>query len=211
MLPDEESQPGPFLQRIWKTYKVPLILGTISLLAILFSAALLVKSTITSEPVTFSSESASPSAEAKGSIAVDIEGAVNKPGVYNLIKGARVEEALRAAGGFSEEADVETIAKTLNRAAILSDGAKIFIPKAGGSFNVVNNIVRRESQPTVLGENFVNVNTASETELDFLPGVGPATAAKIISGRPYQTLEELVTKKAVGQSLFLKIKDRLTL
>jgi competence protein ComEA len=56
----------------------------------------------------------------------------------------------------------------------------------------------------------VDVNNASESELDSLPGVGPVTAAKIIENRPYQTIDELVVKKAVGDSLFGKIKDKIT-
>ena len=59
-------------------------------------------------------------------------------------------------------------------------------------------------------EGLININTATQTELEALPGVGPVTAGKIIDGRPYQTLEELKTKKAVGNALFEKIKDKLT-
>ncbi len=211
MLPEEESQPESLLQRIWKTYKIPLVLVSVSLILIVFSGVLLVKSMTTTAPITFESESASPSAEAEGKISVDIEGAVNRPGVYVLNKAARVEEAIMAAGGLSGEADGETISKTLNRAATLVDGAKIFIPKLGDSSVSPDNIVRRESGSTVLGENFVNINTASESELDSLPGVGPVTAGKIVANRPYQTLEELVAKKAIGQSLFEKLKNQLTL
>ncbi|MBI2404837.1 helix-hairpin-helix domain-containing protein [Candidatus Gottesmanbacteria bacterium] len=57
----------------------------------------------------------------------------------------------------------------------------------------------------------VNINTASQNELESLPGVGPVTAKKIIDNRPYQTLEELVSKKAVGNALFEKIKGSLSL
>jgi len=198
-------------ERIWKTYKIPLVLVSASLVLIVFSGVLLVKSITTTAPITFESESASPSVEAVDKISVDVEGAVNSPGVYKVNKAARVEEAIVAAGGLSGDADTETISKTLNRAATLVDGAKIFIPKTGDSSISPDNIVRRESGSTVLGENFININTASESELDSLPGVGPVTAGKIISGRPYQTLEELVAKKAIGQSLFEKLKNQLIL
>ena len=57
----------------------------------------------------------------------------------------------------------------------------------------------------------VNINTASETELDALPGVGPVTAQKIISNRPYQKIDDLVSKKAVGASVFSKIKDQISI
>jgi competence protein ComEA len=55
----------------------------------------------------------------------------------------------------------------------------------------------------------VNINQATEEELDALPGVGPVTAQKIISNRPYQSVDDLVSKKAVGQSVFSKIKDQV--
>lgn len=213
---DEIVAEGLFFQRIWKTYKIPLILGSVSLIAILFSGVLLVKSSTTTESITFSSESANPSAggssEANEKITVDIEGAVNKPGVYDLKKDARVEEAIAAAGGLSGEADEEKIAKNINRASTLVDGVKIYIPKTGdSSANNDENIVRHESGSSIIGQDTVNVNTASASELDTLPGVGPVTAQKIIAGWPYQTLEELVTKKAVSSSLFEKLKSQLTL
>jgi len=57
----------------------------------------------------------------------------------------------------------------------------------------------------------VSINTGTESQLDSLPGVGPVTAAKIIASRPYQTLEEVVSKKAVGAALFEKIKNDISL
>lgn len=56
----------------------------------------------------------------------------------------------------------------------------------------------------------ININQASESELDALPGIGPVTAQKIISNRPYQSVEDLLNKKAVGASEFAKIKDQMS-
>ncbi len=68
-----------------------------------------------------------------------------------------------------------------------------------------------QRQTTSQNGSLVNINFSSQIELDSLPGVGPVTANKIISGRPYNTLDDLVNKKVIGASLFEKIKSRLTL
>jgi competence protein ComEA len=130
---------------------------------------------------------------------------VVNPGVYELPGRSRVEDAIVAAGGLTSEADEERIALTLNRAANLVDGAKLYIPKTGESTAPVTSYNLESQSP------LVHINFASQSELEALPGVGPVTAQKIIAGRPYQTLDELVSKKAVGQSLFEKIKPQLAL
>ena len=136
-------------------------------------------------------------------ILVDISGAVALPGVYQLPLGSRLELALKVAGGLTEEADKEYVAQNLNLASVLSDGTKVFIPKKGeeGSFQ----------QTDVLSASRININTASASQLDTLPGIGPKTAEKIINGRPYQSIEELLLKKVVGQSVFEKIKDKVSI
>jgi competence protein ComEA len=184
-----------------RNYKIPLLLGGISVLTIVVSIVLLVKSTQTTEPVRFSSEEASGSALGAAAITVDIEGAIANPGVYTLPAGNRVEDAITAAGGLGSVVDEVVFAKTINRAAKLVDGAKLYIPLLSSSgLRTVGSV-----------SNLVSVNTGTESELDSLPGVGPVTAQKIIDNRPYQTLEELVSKKAVGAALFEKIKDQLSL
>lgn len=181
---------------IWKAYKIPIILGSISLLCIAISLTLLIKFYQSADPIEFSQE-ASPS---EILLAVDIEGAVINPGVYQLPAGARVEDAIAVAGGLSDEADEERIAGSINRAAKLSDGAKLYIPKKGDAASPVGDL-----------GNLLNINSASASDLEALPGIGLVTAKKIIDGRPYQTLEELVSKKAISQSLFEKLKEQLSL
>lgn len=139
-------------------------------------------------------------------IKVDIEGAVEKPGVYEIPFDSRIEDVLISAGGLSVKADREYVSKSVNLAQKLIDGAKIYIPELNGSNN--SNI---SNLPNTPNSQLTNINIASESELDKLPGIGPVTAAKIIAGRPYQTLEELVSKKAVSQSVFTKIKDKISL
>ena len=139
-------------------------------------------------------------------IYIDVSGAVNQPGVYQLGLGSRVEDALRAAGGLSEGASTQWIATNLNRAMVLVDGAKIYIPSQSETQS--SNAGASSSLVKTLGEK-INLNSASQSELESLTGVGPVTAVKIISGRPYQTIEELVSKKILGQKTFDKLKDQL--
>lgn len=197
---------------IWKTQKIPLILSLVSLVSIIIAIVLVVRSTQSTTPIRFSDDTpsvASASAQSTG-ILVDIEGAVLHPGVYELPIGSRIDDILQKAGGFRNDADIPLITKTINRASKLIDGAKIYIPKIGES-TVTQNVGKQGQTATRVSESIVSVNTATQAQLEGLPGIGPATATKIITNRPYQTLEELVTKKAMGQSLFNKLKDMLAL
>lgn len=135
-------------------------------------------------------------------IVVEVSGAVQKPGVYHFSSGSRVDEALQAAGGITKDANSDFVAKSINRAGKLTDGQKIYIPE--------------KSETAVLGETtsttgLINVNTATQSQLEHLPGVGPATATKIISNRPYGNLDELVDKKAVSAKVFEQIKEKISL
>lgn len=191
------------VEAILRNYKIPILLGGISVFAIVVSIVLLVKSTQTTEPIRFSSEEASGSALGAATITVDVEGAVLRPGVYTLPGGARVEDAITAAGGLGSDADEELFAQTFNRAAKITDGAKLYIPKLG---------VDQTSHTVSDTQNgLISVNFATAAQLDVLPDVGPVTAQKIIDNRPYQTLDELVTKKAIGASLYEKLKNNLSL
>ena len=197
---------------MWKQYHVPIILGLVSTLFIIVSITILIKSTQTSTPIQFSSENEAAVAGLVhgGEITVDVSGGVTRPGVYSLPSESRVEDAIMAAGGLSAQADNERLAKVVNRAAKLSDGAKIYIPKVSDtptSYNISN--PSDPSDPTYPSS--VSINTASQSDLEALPGVGPVTAKKIIDSRPYTNLEELVAKKAMGQALFDKLKIQLTL
>lgn len=135
-------------------------------------------------------------------IVVHVDGAVVVPGIYKLPVDSRVNDAVIVAGGLAPEADSAKI----NLAARLNDGQKIRVPRVGeGTTSTTGSSVAGESVSQL-----ININTASEAELDKLPGVGPATAAKIIASRPYSSLEDLLTKKAVNKSTYEKIKDLIT-
>lgn len=187
-------------------YKIPIIVALCG--AILIGGgilAVLVSSREEAKVEIISSEEV----QEEGTILVDIEGAVTNPGVYELEKDARVENLLVAAGGLSADADREWIAKFLNQAQKLSDGSKIYIPKREEA-SVSEGIKSEQSVARESISSLVNVNTASAAELDKLWGIGPVTAAKIIDNRPYQTVEELLTRKILKSNVYERIKDQLT-
>jgi competence protein ComEA len=146
------------------------------------------------------------SESAKEVIFVDIEGAVARPGVYQLSSTARVNDAIIKAGGIKENADQTWIAKNLNLAKLLSDASKLYIPQQYES-----TFVTSEVSQTILSNNLsININSASAEQLDTLSGVGEVTARKIIQGRPYSSINDLVSKKIVGAKVFDQIKDKIT-
>lgn len=140
-------------------------------------------------------------------VVVDVSGAVNAPKVVSLEGDLRIADAINAAGGLSAEADANFISKNLNLAAKLTDGAKIYIPFKGESQSI-KGITSDKSITGITG--LININIAGSAELESLSGIGPKTAAKIISNRPYSAIEELVSKKVLGLATFEKIKDQLT-
>lgn len=208
-MPGEESDTVSHVSRVLRVYWLPIVLGFVSIVCIALSVSIFIKSYQSRQPIEFSPEGFSDAADSASSsartseITVDIEGAVKRPGVYVLPNDSRVEDGIAKAGGLATYADLSAIARDINRAAVLSDGAKLYIPVKGEE-------QRAESAAGGTGGP-VHVNTASQRELEALPGVGTVTAGNIISGRPYLRLEELVEKKAISQSLFVKIKDQLTL
>lgn len=146
-----------------------------------------------------------PSSSAQ--IFVDVAGAVVNPGVYELKAENRLQEGLIAAGGLSAQADRDWVARNLNLAVKLKDGAKIYIPKIGEGTKSTTGIAGTGEVST---SGLVNINTASLSQLDKLPGIGPVTGQKIIDNRPYSDINELLTKKVVGNKVFEQIKEKIT-
>jgi len=151
-------------------------------------------------------------------LVVEVSGGVEKPGVYKLVFGSRVEDALIMAGGMSQNADRNWVEKSLNRAARLTDGLKIYIPVTSDSGKQItatianNSGVAQTASSQVLSENrgLVNVNTASVSELDTLPGIGPVYAQNIIEHRPYSEIAQLVSKGVIPSNVFEKIKEKIS-
>lgn len=145
-------------------------------------------------------------ATSSGMIVVHLSGAVNKPGLYNLNYGTRINELVERAGGISSEADREYIDKYLNLASVLKDGMKVYIPKVGEA--ATNDQIKGiQTQSKYL---FVNINTASLESLMELAGIGEVRAKKIVDGRPYTRIEDLVDKGVLTQGVFEKIEDKIT-
>ena len=132
---------------------------------------------------------------------VHLSGEVIAPGVYRLPIGARIDDALKAAGGPTGEGDIHR----LNLAARLADGQQIVVPKR---VDPILASMLPIASPTV---GRVNVNIASVPELDRLPGVGPVTAQRIVAYReqngPFTTVQQLRDAKLVNATTFEKIKD----
>lgn len=154
--------------------------------------------------------------EVQGSeITVEAAGAVQNPGVYKLQSDDRIEDLLISAGGISSDADRNWMEKYLNRAAKLTDGQKVYIPKTGEQSQVLsaNNSGGDQSVSSDIllsGESPININTSDQKTLETLSGIGPTYAKKIIEQRPYSTVDELLTKDVIPQKTFEKIKNQIT-
>jgi len=148
-------------------------------------------------------------------IVVHVAGDVAKPGVYRLPPDARVEDAVKAAGGANESADVNS----LNLAAPVQDGSRVYVPVKGETLPATSaqnsgSRHRHSSQHaakfTHPGKESINVNTASADQLQRLPGVGPAMAARIVQYRKetgaFTDPEQLMEVSGIGPKKFARMK-----
>lgn len=151
------------------------------------------------------SELPSASQISGGGVVVDVEGGVLRPGLVRLDAGARVADAIAAAGGYSPAADLLAAAAQINLAAILRDGQQVLVPMLGASTG--------GGGGSGAGNGLVDLNHASPEELDTLPGIGPVTVQKIVAARteqPFGTLDELVQRKVLTSAQLEKIRDLVT-
>lgn len=164
---------------------------------------------------TTSVHSATPSATAiapAGELVVDVEGKVRHPGLYRLASGARVDDALRAAGGTLSGVG----AAGLNRAAKLTDGQQLLVGSAqatGPSTPVVGDPTAAAGATST--STSVDINTADLTQLQQLPGVGPVLAQHILDWRTqhgsFARIDQLQQVSGIGPSKFAAMKDLVTL
>lgn len=143
---------------------------------------------------------------------VDVEGAVNKPGVYRLLATARVYDAIQHAGGLTEQADTSAI----NQAQKLHDQGQVFVPDKNNSSTAANTVqtTAANTDNSTTDTKTINLNTADVTELQNLPGVGPKKAELIIQYRQekgsFSKIEDLTEVQGIGEKTFAKIKSQLT-
>ncbi len=176
--------------------------------------AVLVKKSIDLSPTKIEVLEATTTSDSGQKIVVEVSGQVEKPGVYELPKDSRIEDALIIAGGLSEGANRDWVEKTINRAAKLSDGQKLYIPavnEQSTSTSDKNSAIYQTTSASLdsQGSGLVNINTGTVKDLDSLPGIGQVYAQSIIEHRPYSTPEELVSKGAIKSSIYEKIKDKI--
>jgi len=148
-------------------------------------------------------------------IVVYVTGAVKNPGVYTLEDGLRVKDAIDMAGGTLPEADL----LRLNLAQKLNDEDKLYVPKIG---EVPDGQPGQENPAGVGGtvgisspsDGKININNASISDLDTLPGIGPATAQKIIDYRtqngPFKSIDDIKNVSGIGDKKFEEIKDKIS-
>ena len=137
-----------------------------------------------------------PAAEEK--LVVDVTGAVRRPGVYRLVRGARVEDAVKAAGGVTRRAD----AMAINLAALLVDGEQVFVPEAMLVPAGAVAPLPAEAGNAGAGTTIVHLNNADAAALEALPGVGPVTAERIVAWRDahggFRSVDDLLEVPGIG-------------
>ncbi|MBN1666708.1 MAG: ComEA family DNA-binding protein [Anaerolineales bacterium] len=147
---------------------------------------------------------------------IHVSGAVNQPGVYALAAGSRVVEAIDKAGGFRPDADQNA----LNLAGQLQDGERLFVPikpTVQPTASITNLLPASGPTlpPATTAAGLININTASQEQLESLPGIGPVTAQKIITYRqengPFTSIDAIQLVSGIGPVTFEKIQALITI
>jgi competence protein ComEA len=175
--------------------------ASITVIAVVGFGVYVCSSSFSSQPkVTLSKPSSSNSQDVKSpSIYIHVAGAVRKPGIYQLDSGSRVFDAVLLAGGFTNKANQTSV----NMARILNDGEQLLV-----SSGTSNAQVQQESS-------LISLNQASSSQLEDLPGVGPALAGRMVDWRTanggFKSKEDLLNVAGIGDKLFAAVKDLVTL
>lgn len=213
------------------------IIGAIIIMAFLYyiyakedDSIISTEENITENVVEKSEKSEKTTNEETNKIVVHVSGAVNQEGIVELQENSRISDAINIAGGLKENADT----KHINLAFKLEDGMKIYIPTieetkeqntqiqnqnridetskyVTSSSGVVQEEQTNAQQSEQKKNEKININTATQTELETLPGIGPATSLKIINYREengkFETIEEIKEVSGIGDAKYENIKD----
>lgn len=156
----------------------------------------------------------------KDEIIIHIIGEVKKEGIVSLKEGDRVIDAIKKAGGETKNADLSQV----NLAYILSDGQKIYIPAknekidnfviSSNEAEIIDNKGNKNSESSNMSSK-ININTATESQLDTLPGIGPSTATKIIEYRntngKFKKIEDIKEVRGIGEAKYEDLKKYITI
>ncbi|MCI8411526.1 MAG: hypothetical protein HFJ40_03645 [Clostridia bacterium] len=163
-------------------------------------------------------------------IIVHVTGAVNNEGIVELKVNSRISDAIDKAGGLKEDANINKI----NLAYVLEDGMKIYVPSVNDKEDIQNNndnteeYIKKDDKVNISNNKDdntsntnsgktlkVNINNATQTQLEELPGIGPSTALKIIQYRnekgKFKNIEDIKEVSGIGESKYNKIKDLITI
>ena len=200
-------------------FRLPVLIGcTVCMVLVILAISFMLVSALNEPVLTIDKGSASSadaasdaaaSSDAQKTIFVHVAGRVASSGLYELPDKARLQQAIEAAGGFSEDADTDS----LNLARTLSDGEQIIVPgraesdQGGGAETTSAGATAASGQAS----SKVNINTASSEALQTLKGIGASTAQRIIDDRtangPYKTIEDLKRVSGIGDKRFAAIES----
>ncbi len=197
------------------------LLGLLTALALVGGSALLLRRPDSAPIVLHPPPTAAPTATllptaTPAPMIVFVSGAVLRPGIYSLVATARVADAIAAAGGVTSEAN----AAIVNQAEPLWDGVQVHVPSlvAPTVANValaeppsgVSGVAPVVAANGVSGGGLVNINNATASELETLPGIGPSKAAAIIANRPFATVEDLERVPGIGARTMEQLRPLVT-
>ncbi len=210
---------GDGVRHIWSDYgsQIKKIL-LLSFAILIIMLVMVVKNGLSDEELIKEDEAIETTAASlvTSNIYVDIGGAVKTPMLAELPEGSRVEDAIKAAGGLTDKADMTSV----NRAEFLDDGQKVFIPiisdgQSEDGYTSGDPDQDNSSSGSTANTGKVNINSADTKELETLTGIGPVTAQKIVDYRTdmgrFKKPEDLKKVSGIGDKTFEKLKDYITI